>query len=346
VCSKNPFDKYDRSRPIIVPFPSDDEISEWFVELAGNSPARQAAVERWSRIKRYNIGLQANYNENRFEALCFTDTDVAPNHLVDLNLFPEIQLLILQRAKFSDEALDVLSKQSHLRWIDAEDGPDLDNRFCRAIAKLPKLEYLRLINTQIDDAGGEYLSRLDKLIGITLNGSKVSSFTLRRFSRLTNLTDLQIADSRVDDDGLQQIDKLSKLIWLNLDNTKVTDAGIERLRPLKSLCVLLLANTAVTDRSVKVFVGFEAPCRINLEGTKITNEAVRLLSPLPKLGDANFAHTSIDDECVPYIEKMQSLHSLDLRGTKISRQGIERIAAVLPPTTIFLNDFGVRARTR
>lgn len=321
--------------------PDDEEYKEWALELAGDDPARQAAIESWFSID-MGFGVAIDYNSNRFSSIRVQDFDPMPEHLRDMHLFPEIEVISFVRAKLSDKVLEILSQQKHVTEIVSEDGRYLDNRVCRAISGLENLEVLRLLNTRIDDEGAQHLSKLNRLVGLHLENAKVSSVALQSLARLKNLTHLGLAGTRVDDEGLRHLVDLSNLVWLELDNTLVSDAGIEHLLPLKSLRVLTLANTAVTDRAVEVFAGFDSPNRINLEGTKITNKAARLLAPLPKLGDVNLRNTAVDDGCVTDIEKMKVLHALDLRDTKISKEGIERIAAAIKPSAIFHNDYGIR----
>ena len=323
----------------------DGEYKDWALELAGNDPARRAAMLHWLSVGTgFNVVIDRNWE--RLAEIRVEDFELKPEHLKDMHLFPEIDLFTMERAKFSDEALDVLPRQNHLTWIYSEDARYLDNRICQALAQLPNLQRLSLSGAQIDDEGASQLAKISTLITLGLNGTKLTSAGLKELTKLRNLTYLSAAHTLIDDEGLRHVATLSKLIWLELDNTQITDAGIEHLRPLKSLKVLLLAHTGVTDRAVEVFVSFDAPNRIDLEGTKVTNEAARLLAPLPKLGEVNLRNTAVDDGCVPHFEKMKVLHTVDLRGTKISKAGIERIRAALKPSAALYNDHGVPVTDR
>lgn len=328
---------------LIVPLmqaPNEEEHKEWALELAGDDPARRAAMTHWLSIET-GFYVAIDYGWDRLKNLAVEDIELKPEDLQNLNLFPEMNLLTLERVKLSEEVLDVLSKQKHLTWIYSEDARYLNNRICQALAQMPNLQRLSLSGAQIDDEGASQLAKISTLTTLGLNGTKVTSAGLKELTKLRNLTYLSAAKTLIDDEGLRLVATLSKLTWLDLDNTQITDAGIEHLRPLKSLRVLLLANTAITDRAVEVFVSLDAPNRINLEGTKITNQAPRLLAPLPKLGDINLRNTSVDDRCVPDIEQMKVLHTIDLRGTNISKAGVERIRAALKPSAALYNDHGV-----
>lgn len=323
---------------IIVHPPTEEEDHAYFLELAGEDPRRQAAIKHW--WSREGIDL-FDLNEERIAELHFEDVAVEKADLEHLLLFPETDLLSLERVTLSDDALGVLGKLKQLWWVHAKDAPSLDNRVCSQLAKIPKLERLSLSNSQVDDEGVAELSKIKSLKVISLDGTKVTPASAKLLAKLEELIHLSLADTAIDDSAMKHIAKLRKLRWLDLSNTLISDAGVEDVNAL-DLRVIMLGNTKVTDRAVHTIAKMQHMTKANLQGTQITNEAVRLLAPLPKLGDElNLSNTAIDDGCVPYFAEIQCRPRIDLRGTKISEEGMKRIRALLNPKAALYNDLGV-----
>jgi hypothetical protein len=94
------------------------------------------------------------------------------------------------------------------------------------------------------------VARLDRLQDLRLTSSAVSDAGLAHLGGLTDLRDLQIGRTQVGDIGMAHIKTLTSLTSLYIADTQVTDAGLIHLRGLTNLRVLFLAGTKVTDDGV------------------------------------------------------------------------------------------------
>jgi len=98
------------------------------------------------------------------------------------------------------------------------------------IASLTSVKEVRLINTQITDAGLVHLKRKTSLENVSLSESKVTNSGLRHLQGLNHLRVLDLFGTAVTDQGLKELQEMRSLRFLNLENTKVTDAGVAELQ--------------------------------------------------------------------------------------------------------------------
>jgi internalin A len=86
-----------------------------------------------------------------------------------------------------------------------------------------------------------------RIVGFSLQGSKVTDQTMELLGLLTELRSLTLQDTRVTDSGMKQIGQLSELRNLELDGVLVTDEGLMELASLEHLESLSLRDTLVTS---------------------------------------------------------------------------------------------------
>lgn len=326
----------DLPKVILVHPPSD----EWYLELAGDDPTRRAAVKRWLASEG-DVELIANVNESRFEILRFEDAIVSIEDTKLLKYFPEIDRVEFVRSLVSVEAWDEIAKLNHLLSMHVEECPEVDDRVCRVVALLQRLEGLSLVSTRIDDQGAASLADMLKLKYLSVIHANVTSHGLQQLAKLPRLESLDLSGTSIDDDGLRYLANKSNIKWLLFSDTKVTDEGIRHLGALVQMVSLVMENTDITNRSLEVISGFTDLYRLNVRGTAITGEGLVHLRKLQKLHDLNLRDTAIDDAAVPTLVEMPWLNPLDLRGTKISKAGVEQIRAALSPSAALYNDHDV-----
>jgi internalin A len=86
-----------------------------------------------------------------------------------------------------------------------------------------------------------------RVVGVTLQGSKVTDKTMELLGALPELRSLALQDTRVTDSGMKQIGQLSDLRSLELDGVLLTDQGLMELSPLEHLVTLTIRDTPVTS---------------------------------------------------------------------------------------------------
>jgi len=119
-----------------------------------------------------------------------------------------------------------------------------------ALAELPTLRWLDLVDTGITDAGLSYLAKLPKLETLYLNNIQVGDDGVAQLAGLQELKMLHLGRTRVTNAALASITKLNKLQELHLERTKIDDAGLKSIESLPDLQELYLTGSAVTPEGV------------------------------------------------------------------------------------------------
>ena len=130
-------------------------------------------------------------------------------------------------------------------WVVVE-GDDVTDRWLARLRRLPKLQVLGLLKTQVTDSGLAGLSRWPHLESLWLNGSGVTDAGMVHVEQLTKLNSLYLENTPIGDAGLAHLKSLSQLEYLSLRGTRVTDTGLEHLKGLTRLKWINLDGTQVT----------------------------------------------------------------------------------------------------
>lgn len=96
----------------------------------------------------------------------------------------------------------------------------------------------------LDKVGIDYFASVQS---VYLDDSQVTDAGLEYLKRLTGLKWLFLTNTQVTDAGLEHTKHLSSLRYLVLTNTQVTDVGLEHLSTLTALEVLYVEKTNITD---------------------------------------------------------------------------------------------------
>lgn len=348
---------------------------EYYLELAGDSPPRRAAVLKWlegssslEKMRQGYIALNANLIDGGFEEILCEDIEVRPEDLSNIVYFPEVIRFKFERSTISEGVLHIIQKHLTLEELYIHEDSKLGNAVCEAVADLPKLWCLSVQDSRIDDAGLQYLSAMQNLQSLYLNGNKnitakgiqqiakipglislsigepgIDDAGLRHLSSAVNLKNLGFTSSRITSKGIEHLGSLTKLEGLTIEsNGQLSDSGFQHFHSFNNLRSLCLYKTSVSDESVEVFSNISTLGRLHLDGSNVTNESVSLLRILTKLYDLSLRDTALDDSCVSYFETFteKSISSLDIRGTNISREGAKRIRAALKESAVLKSDYG------
>ena len=121
-----------------------------------------------------------------------------------------------RRQEHAVEATQVLDKEM-------TEGKSQNNGFVRRVD---------LSNSQVTDAGLEYLRGLPQLTELNLSGTQVSDAGLEYLKGLRYLERLYLNGTRVSDVGLEYLKRLPELKCLGLGDTRVSDGGLKNLKCL------------------------------------------------------------------------------------------------------------------
>jgi hypothetical protein len=115
------------------------------------------------------------------------------------------------------------------------------------LQRVPRLQRLVLIDTDVSDAGLAAIGELQGLEQLLLLGADITDDGLAHVARLANLRILRLDNTQISDEGLKHLARLQYLERLDLVGTRVTDNGLQQLTRLRRLQRLYLNDTAVTE---------------------------------------------------------------------------------------------------
>ena len=141
--------------------------------------------------------------------------------------------------------------------------------------RLPRLKWLILDESSIDDSDLAHLRGLDHLTQLDLPGTRVTDAGLAHITGLRSLRCLNLSYTRITDAGLVHLKSLTELGYLDLSGTRVSDAGLANLAGMSKLVVLKLARTQITDAGLRHLKGLTQTMQIWVNDTQVTDAGVR-----------------------------------------------------------------------
>jgi hypothetical protein len=196
------------------------------------------------------------------------------------------------------ESASVRSPESaHIRWDDfwvtgiwAESAP-IREITPNLIAQCPRLRYLDLASTGVDDGDMAGVEALQDLQDLSLNHTRVGDVTVERLAQLPRLEKLELANTAITNDGLAHLRDAQQLRQLDLGNTRISGAGARHLTGLKELHELSLRGTDVRDEVLKHLATMKSLEKLDLSMTAITDDGLQYLLDLASLERLNVAGT-------------------------------------------------------
>jgi hypothetical protein len=119
-----------------------------------------------------------------------------------------------------------------------------------ALADLPTLQWLELVDSGITDAGMIHLAHLPELKTLYLNNIRVGDEGIAHLAPLKELRVLHLGKTQVTSGALATIAGFAKLQELHLERTKVDDSGLAHLKSLTELQEVYLTGSLVTPEGV------------------------------------------------------------------------------------------------
>jgi Leucine-rich repeat (LRR) protein len=211
---------------------------------------------------------------------------------IEFSQFSRLVELHILDTSLSQRQIHSLKGLSHLEELYLDNSGSHDG-WMDIISSLEKLRCLA-VDGDVTDAGVAQLSRMHRLRGLSLAGSRVTSRSGAVIGELQEIEWLNLDNTSIDDTFLESLGTLASLDTLRLGNTQITDVGIRHLGSLKKLRVLNLSNTRITDGSALYLAGLPKLEILDLSGTDITNQTLSILDNAPSLRELEIARTRID----------------------------------------------------
>jgi internalin A len=176
--------------------------------------------------------------------LSLTNTAVGNQGLLYINNMTSLRVLLLGGTKVTDQGLERLHYMN-LESLHLSSNRNITDAGLVSVGRLPRLETLRISNTQVRRDFGHLAWPMKLLV-------------------------LDLGDTSVDDTGLQQLEGCTRLSTLNLSGTNVTDSGMDDLRRIAALEILYLRGLPVSDAGLMKLGNLCKLKRIYIKGTNVT----------------------------------------------------------------------------
>lgn len=261
-----------------------------------------------------------------------------------------------------------------LKWsFDGQGSTDFDPVL---LTQLPRLEFLRLSDGQVNDEWLRVASGAPKLRELGLLGRKEGSATAEGLGYLrsaSGLKGLSLYGDWLHDDTLTSLGALRGLNWLELFETPnltgevlkhvsqlreleclviaravgVDDRKAEHLRKLQKLRKIDFRQTAITDATVTQLGSLKELEWIDLAGSAACDKGAEAIASLPKLKFLKLTMTHVGDKGVEAISQLKELQYLDLRGSRVTDAGLVAIGRMtelqhLELSPLEVTDEGIR----
>lgn len=191
----------------------------------------------------------------------------------------------------------------------------------------PGLRTLHLDHTGCNDEVADHLATMPDLISLSLCGTRISEYALRRLSRHKRLCELDLSETGLGDGDLDPLVDISTLRYLYLRGTKLSDEELAILATHPRLHDLDLGDTAVTDAGLAHLAGIPGLVSLRLKGTRVTDAGLAHLRGLTLLHDLDLAETVIGDPGLVHLP-LETLGVLDLNGTAVTDAGVASLGGV------------------
>ena len=147
----------------------------------------------------------------------------------------------------------------------------LGDEVVTAFLEFPELRSLTLHATLISDDGVKILSRLERLVDLSIASPNITNGAMQDIVKLKNLTWLGIAYTQIGDETLNRLSELPELktLWLS---PRVTNAGLPTVAALQKLESLYLSGKQINDLGLPHLAGMKNLKALDLQSTRITTD--------------------------------------------------------------------------
>jgi ankyrin repeat protein len=190
----------------------------------------------------------------------------------------------------------------------------LESDFVQALAKLPSLKRLSLIDCNLSPAAFENLGQLVGLESLNLAATNVDTQDIKHIAKLTDLKTLWLADTKIGSDSMRELSAIKGLKSLGVGLSKGVDreallhiAGIEGLESLSiencPVGTIKALEGHKTLRGIRIANEYSST-KLNLE------EAFEILATIPTLEIIDCDRKEIDSGAIKKLRASASLTTI------------------------------------
>lgn len=204
---------------------------------------------------------------------------------------------------------------------------ELESNGLEGLRRLPDLQYLDLMSTDLSAVDSSPLSTLRKLLFLKLTSTNANDATLVHLKDLNELKGLLVWGCfEVSDAGAAHLKGLTKLEKLQLYG-KITEAGVASLTNLTAIKDLTLPDKALTDNSLQALKTLTHMETLSI-GNEVTDKGLALLADKAALSNLTISGGKVTDEGLMHLSKLANLKELTLWNTTIQGRGFSHLATL------------------
>jgi|ERR1700722_12055684 len=197
---------------------------------------------------------------------------IRTEQLREIGTIDSLEHLDLSGTELDESDFSWLAQFPRLKWLSLS-GSSVDDKCLDPLSELPLLEHLDLGRAKINDEAVQSLWSFSRLKTLILAGCDIGDRAWRGMASCQNLSFLHVPNTRLTDAGVETIVSQSELGGLSirslvLRNCEITDKSIVRLSSVANLQVLDLWGTAVTANGVAFMKETRPRCKVIVEGSK------------------------------------------------------------------------------
>ncbi|WP_168566115.1 DUF6807 family protein [Crateriforma spongiae] len=250
--------------------------------------------------------------------------------LAKIRSLSSLQELSLQDVRIDDDFVaDVIAKLADLRRLTLRNTPGVSK--LQAIASLPNLTHLSLIDLPIDGPSLDALATAAKLAALDLRlCSRLSGRDFDALHDVANLKDLKLGGYGIDNESMRSIASIDKLSNLTIEDASIDAVGIQALAPIAGqLQALSFARCAALDDTALQFVSRLPSLRsLMLRDMPVTGTFLKSLAAPANLETLGLRQTFLIDETFDAIAQCGELKRLDLPENFLPPGAIAKIATL------------------
>jgi hypothetical protein len=197
----------------------------------------------------------------------------------------------------------------------------------KALRYLPSLKELYLHRSNVTDDELKYISPLNTLELLSLDGCRITDNGLDQLSQLHEMKALYLRDTPISDQGVCTMKSFPRLEVLDLEGTQVTDACLIHLTNLGKLKALYLSETRITGDHFEPLAGLQRLKEIELARTRFNGKGLRYLKQLNSLEYLDMEDTQVTDAYVAELLGHPRLHTCVVSGALVSKEMTARLVS-------------------
>lgn len=310
----------------------------------------------------------------RLEVLRLAANAISPELLSQLASQEHLTELLLRDARLNDEQfVHLMENVRHLKRLTLRRVSGLTDSGLGAVASLPELEVLALIEMRMSGSGLALVGKIGRLRSLDLRSCEgLVADDYRTLPALEQLAELKIGGSAVDDSVLESVTALRSLQSLLVEDAAVSADAVKRLAENRafvgrirslaftrcygvtddvlSLAIVLPRLETLSVRECPVSGGFltsiaETPPHMlpKLQSLVVTRAFLSesAIGALPVFADSlrrlNLSGVMLTPQAMQSIGKLRELRSLSLAGCSLGNEAVEPLATLKKLNTLDLS---------